>query len=220
MTMPFEIPFIIEFSTASPELATIHAGSSNFHDVVRSLADECLLHCYKGVYYNILAQVKTRQLLFYVIRGSHIGVMAGWENALNCVLGIANPNYREVESVALGEQLVREAINQGRIEMVEPVLSMPYDLKRLFLPQCLCEDSGSHLSLKLNSYCPSVSCVKEEKSKVKTPLQSIGQPTKGRERDKRVSGLCEVHVAPKALRQHVEDDCSVQPNLISQSVYG
>ncbi|KAG2043861.1 hypothetical protein BDR03DRAFT_1005075 [Suillus americanus] len=89
--MPFEIPFIIEcvypltsidvnhaVSTASPELATIHAGSSNFHDVVRSLADECLLHCYKGVYYNIPAQVKTRQLLFYVICGSHIGVMAGW----------------------------------------------------------------------------------------------------------------------------------------------
>ncbi|KAG1891890.1 uncharacterized protein F5891DRAFT_986449 [Suillus fuscotomentosus] len=218
--MPFEIPFIIEcvyplmsidvnhaVSTASPELTTIHA-------------DECLLHCYKGVYYNIPVQVKSRQLLFYVICGSHIGVMAGWENALNCVLGIANPDYREVESVALGEQLVREAIDQGRIEMVEPVLSMPYDLKRLFLPQCLCEDSGSHLSLKLTSYCPSVSHVKEERSKVKTPLQSIGQLTKGRERDKRVSGLCEVHVAPKALRQHIEDDCSVQPNLISQSAYG
>ncbi|KAG2058981.1 hypothetical protein BDR06DRAFT_968015 [Suillus hirtellus] len=132
MTMPFKIPFIIEcmypltsinvnhaVSTASPELATIHVGSSNFHDVVQLLADECLLHCYKGIYYNIPVQVKHRQLLFYVICGSHIGVMVGWENALNCVLGIANPNYREVESIALGEQVVREAIDQGRIEMVE-----------------------------------------------------------------------------------------------------
>lgn len=51
---------------------------------------------------------------------SHLFINATRENALNCVLGIANPNYREVESVALGEQLVREAINQGRIEMVEP----------------------------------------------------------------------------------------------------
>ncbi|KAG1801273.1 hypothetical protein EV424DRAFT_1351937 [Suillus variegatus] len=154
------------FSTASPELATIHAGSSNFHDVVRSLADKCLLHCYKGIYYNIPAQVKTRQLLFYVIRGSHIGVMAGWENTLNCVLGVANPDYHEVESVALGEQLVREAIDQGRIEMK------------------ICDKNP----------------VKEEKSKVKMLLQSIGQPTKGQERDKRVSGLCEVHVAPEALQ--------------------
>lgn len=39
---------------------------------------------------------------------------------MNCVLGVANPDYHEVESVALGEQLVREAIDQGRIEMVEP----------------------------------------------------------------------------------------------------
>lgn len=44
----------------------------------------------------------------------------------------------------------------------------------------------------------------EEKSKVKTPLQSIGQPTDGWERDERASGLCEVHVAPEALRRHVE----------------
>ncbi|KAG2342078.1 hypothetical protein BDR05DRAFT_1001335 [Suillus weaverae] len=136
--MPFEIPFFIEgvyyqssyhqtsiqinsaVSTAPPKLITIHEGSSNFNDAARSLADKCLLHCYKGVYYNIPVRVNHKQLLFYVIRSSHIGIIAGWENALNCVLGVKNANYREVESIAIGEQLVREAIDQGRVEMVEP----------------------------------------------------------------------------------------------------
>jgi hypothetical protein len=42
------------------------------------------------------------------------------ENALNCVLGVAGAVYHEVESIAIGEEKVRIAIDEGRIKMVEP----------------------------------------------------------------------------------------------------
>jgi hypothetical protein len=35
------------------------------------------------------------------------------ENALNCVLGVAGAVYHEVESVAIGEEKVRIAIDEG-----------------------------------------------------------------------------------------------------------
>ncbi|KAG2358778.1 hypothetical protein BDR07DRAFT_1488993 [Suillus spraguei] len=112
--MHSQVPFFIEglripssiqinnaVSTAPPNLITVYQGSSDFQDAAQSLADadECRLHCYKGIYYNI---------------------PAGWEDALNCVLGIQNAEYHEVESIAIGERLLREAIDQGKVEMVEP----------------------------------------------------------------------------------------------------
>ncbi|KAG1787161.1 uncharacterized protein HD556DRAFT_1449090 [Suillus plorans] len=132
--MHSQVPFFIEglripssiqinnaVSTAPPNLITVYQGSSDFQDAARSLADadECRLHCYKGIYYNIPVRIKRKQF-FYIVRGSHIGVVAGWEDALNCVLGVPNAEYHEVESIAIGERLLREAIDQGKVEMVEP----------------------------------------------------------------------------------------------------
>ncbi|KAG2107193.1 uncharacterized protein F5147DRAFT_653424 [Suillus discolor] len=111
--MSFKIPFFIEsvhsssyvyvnhaVSTAAPDVSTIHKDSLNYQAV--------------GVYYNMPAEVKAGQSLFYVVCGSYVGVMAGCttrENALNCVLGVNEPAYHEVESVMIGEQWVREAID-------------------------------------------------------------------------------------------------------------
>ncbi|KAG2358418.1 hypothetical protein BDR07DRAFT_1489460 [Suillus spraguei] len=130
--MQSQVPFFIEgihilssiqinnaVSTAPPNIITVYEGSSDFEDLAQSLADECQLHCYKGVYYNIPVQIKRKQF-FYVVCGSHIGIVAGWEDALNCVLGIQNAEYHEVESIAIGERLLWEAIDQGKVEMVEP----------------------------------------------------------------------------------------------------
>ncbi|KAG2737958.1 hypothetical protein P692DRAFT_201874375 [Suillus brevipes Sb2] len=107
-------------STASPEFTIINHNHPEFENAVRSRADDSVLHVYKDVFYNIPVQVKPSQSMFYVTRGSHIGVVAGWENALNCVLGVAGAVYHEVESVAIGEEKVRIAIDEGRIKMVEP----------------------------------------------------------------------------------------------------
>ncbi|KAG1759427.1 hypothetical protein EDD22DRAFT_955888 [Suillus occidentalis] len=131
--MSFSIPSFIEAisfssivinhaaSTAPKELTTIHEGTPEFKEAVRSMAEECLLFRYHDIYYNI--PVKDGQLVFYVTRGSHIGVVAGWENALNCDFGINKPEYHEVESVVVGEQLVRKAIEEGKVEMVDPWVS-------------------------------------------------------------------------------------------------
>ncbi|KAG0702388.1 hypothetical protein DFH29DRAFT_999334 [Suillus ampliporus] len=107
------IPFFIErvFTSSSPPV---------IFNAVRLRADESVLHVYKAVFYNIPVQVKPSQSIFYVTRGAHIGVVAGWENALNCVLGVASAVYHDVESIAIGEEKVRIAIDEGRIQMVEP----------------------------------------------------------------------------------------------------
>ncbi|KAG2074970.1 hypothetical protein BDR04DRAFT_1150790 [Suillus decipiens] len=59
-------------------------------------------------------------MVFCVMCGAHIGVVAGLENALNCVLGVPDAVYYDVDSITIGEEKVRIAIDEGHIEMVEP----------------------------------------------------------------------------------------------------
>ncbi|KAG2361809.1 hypothetical protein BDR07DRAFT_1376929 [Suillus spraguei] len=95
LRIPSSIQINNAVSTAPPNLITVYQGSSDFQDAAQSLADadECRLHCYKGIYYNI---------------------PAGWEDALNCVLGIQNAEYHEVESIAIGERLLRELLIRAK----------------------------------------------------------------------------------------------------------
>ncbi|KAG1841836.1 hypothetical protein F4604DRAFT_1939199 [Suillus subluteus] len=132
--MSTTIPFIIErvftspqvifingaLSTVRPEFTIINQNHPRFEDAARSLADESVLHVYKAVFYNIPVQVKPSQEVFCVTRGAYIGVVAGWENALNCVLGVPGAVHYRVDSIAIGEEKVRIAIDEGYIEMVEP----------------------------------------------------------------------------------------------------
>ncbi|KAG2345650.1 hypothetical protein BDR05DRAFT_998259 [Suillus weaverae] len=107
-------------STAKPDLTVIRRDHPAFGDAVRLMAEESVLHVYKTVFYNIPAQVKPSQSIFYVTHGTHISVVAGWENALNCVLGVTGAHYYDVDSTATGEGKVRAAIDEGRAEIVEP----------------------------------------------------------------------------------------------------
>ncbi|KAG1853789.1 hypothetical protein C8R48DRAFT_776946 [Suillus tomentosus] len=113
-------------STARPELTVIRQNHPSFESVARSMADESVLHVYKSVFYNIPAQVKPSQSIFYVTRGTHIGVVAGWENALNCVMGVPGAAYFKVDSIAIGEEKIRAAIDEGCVEMVEPWVTSDY----------------------------------------------------------------------------------------------
>ncbi|KAG1876917.1 hypothetical protein BD769DRAFT_1675858 [Suillus cothurnatus] len=133
-TMSTTIPFVIEhvftspvvifvnsaLSTEKPELTVINKNHPRYDNAARSLADESVLHVYKAVFYNIPVQVKPRQEVFCVTRGAFIGLVAGWENALNCVLGVPGAVHFRVDSIASGEEIFRNAIDQGSIEMVEP----------------------------------------------------------------------------------------------------
>ncbi|KAG1781168.1 hypothetical protein EV702DRAFT_1042308 [Suillus placidus] len=107
-------------SMVKPDLTVIRQDHPAFGDAVRSMADESVLHVYKTVFYNIPVQVKPSQSIFYVTCGTHIGVMAGWENALHCVLGVTGGRYYDVDSITTGEEKVRAAIDEGRAEIMEP----------------------------------------------------------------------------------------------------
>jgi hypothetical protein len=77
-------PLVIDraASTAStPDMYDIYEHSPTFQEAANAMADECDLHCYKGVYYNIPAPGNRRPSgpPFYVItRGRYIGVIPGW----------------------------------------------------------------------------------------------------------------------------------------------
>ena len=51
-----------------------------YEEALASLADECFLHQYRGVYYNIPAAVNpAAQVHFYTVtKGTHIGVFNWW----------------------------------------------------------------------------------------------------------------------------------------------
>ncbi|KAG1887639.1 hypothetical protein F4604DRAFT_1916439 [Suillus subluteus] len=130
MTIPFGIervftsPQVIfingALSTGRPELTVINQNHPRYENAARSLADKSVLHVYKAAFYNIPVQVKPRQEVFCVTRGAYIGVVAGWENALNCVLGVPGAIHYPVDSIAIGEEKIINAIDEGCIEMVEP----------------------------------------------------------------------------------------------------
>ncbi|KAG1769967.1 hypothetical protein EV702DRAFT_1202632 [Suillus placidus] len=116
-TMSTTIPFVIEHVFTLPVVIFNHP---RYNNAARSLADKSVLHVYKAVFYNIPVQVKPRQEVFCVTCGAFIGLVAGWENALNCVLGVPGTVHFRVDSITSGEEFFRNAIDQGSIEMVEP----------------------------------------------------------------------------------------------------
>ncbi|KIK39054.1 hypothetical protein CY34DRAFT_89937 [Suillus luteus UH-Slu-Lm8-n1] len=106
--------------TQNPELTVINWKHPRYNNAARSLTDDSVLHVYKDVFYNVPVQLKPRQEAYCVTRGVYIGVVAGWENALNCVLGVPGAIHFRVDSIAIGEEKIRNAIDEGCIEMVEP----------------------------------------------------------------------------------------------------
>jgi hypothetical protein len=55
----------------------------------------------------------------YIFHGSCcINVRVTRENALDCIVGVTSALYDEVETIALGEKMVREAIDKGIAETV------------------------------------------------------------------------------------------------------
>lgn len=81
-TSPLVVPVDRAASTAStPDFYDIYEHTPGFKEAANAMADECFLHCYKGVYYNIPASGNRRPTgpPFYVVtRGRHVGVIAGW----------------------------------------------------------------------------------------------------------------------------------------------
>ncbi|KAG2028994.1 hypothetical protein BDR03DRAFT_1018975 [Suillus americanus] len=109
-------------STAEyPEILAVHEHTPDFLAASSAMAEECFLHRYLGVYYNIPAHGKQppwKPPFYCVTRGHVVGVLPSWEHALNAVLGVRNANYEEVETIAVGEEKVRQAIEKGEAAIV------------------------------------------------------------------------------------------------------
>ncbi|KAG2111335.1 uncharacterized protein F5147DRAFT_772052 [Suillus discolor] len=104
-----------------PEITAIHEHTAAFLPAAQAMADECFLHHYLGVYYNIPAcskQPPWNPPFYCVTHGHVVGVLPSWEHALNAVLGIPDFKYEEVDTIAIGEEKVRQAIEKGKIEIV------------------------------------------------------------------------------------------------------
>ncbi|KAG1738072.1 uncharacterized protein EDB91DRAFT_1249369 [Suillus paluster] len=108
-------------TAAQSDVSVIYEGGPGFQAAANAMADECFLHQYLGVYYNIPAPGKRPAEgppFFYVTCGHFIGVFSSWETTLNAVLGVNGALCQEVDSVALGKEKVRKAIEQGEAEIV------------------------------------------------------------------------------------------------------
>ncbi|KAG1727953.1 uncharacterized protein EDB91DRAFT_1086257 [Suillus paluster] len=104
-----------------PEIVTIHEHTAGFLLAASTMADKCFLYHYLGVYYNIPAcskQPPWKPPFYCVTRGHVVGVLPSWEHTLNAILGIHNAKYEEVDTIAIGEEKVRLAIEKGEVEIV------------------------------------------------------------------------------------------------------
>ncbi|KAG0694345.1 hypothetical protein DFH29DRAFT_880765 [Suillus ampliporus] len=108
-------------STAEyPEIVAIHEHTTGFLLAASAMADECFLHHYLGVYYNIPAcskQTPWNPPFYCVTHGNVVGVLPSWEHTLNAILGVCNANYEEVDTIAISEEKVRLAIEKGEVEI-------------------------------------------------------------------------------------------------------
>ncbi|KAG2063138.1 hypothetical protein BDR04DRAFT_1123472, partial [Suillus decipiens] len=104
-------------TAAQPDIYEMCQDNPGFQAAADAMADECFLHQYLGMYYNMSVQSKRPvegPPFFCITRGHFIGVFSSWETALNAVLGVNGALCQEVDSITLGKEQVREAIEQGK----------------------------------------------------------------------------------------------------------
>ena len=49
-----------------------------YEEVLASCADECFLHQYCSMYYNISVRMNSKAQFYLVTKGTHIGIFNGW----------------------------------------------------------------------------------------------------------------------------------------------
>ena len=79
LTTPISVTVILS-SRSKPRERIVYRMDPEYEEALASLADECFLHQYHGVYYNIPAAVNPAvQVHFYTVtKGTHIGVFNRW----------------------------------------------------------------------------------------------------------------------------------------------
>jgi len=139
---------IMPYFSNTPEMIAIQEGADGFAEAAYAMADECNLHLYNGVLYNMPYKVDFPPPYYCVSQGRYIGVFVScvWYVSYCHCCGVADLFTRKdiesdirkcpntvhfcVDSLKVGEEKIRAAIKQG-----EAVNLGPYHFRVLACPR-------------------------------------------------------------------------------------
>lgn len=133
---------ITPYFSGRHQVLMMHEGTDGFEEAVRAMADECNLHLYRGILYNMPYKIDFPPPYYYVLQGYYIGVFTSYiwcvywccwgaaylllsisvtrKDIESDVLGSPNAIYFCVDSLEVGEKKVRLAIEQGEAVNLGP----------------------------------------------------------------------------------------------------
>ena len=76
-TMPIAFTLIMS-PRSKPKEYIIYHTDPEYEEALASCVDECFLHQYHSIYYNIPAKLNPKAQFYCVTKGTHIGVFNGW----------------------------------------------------------------------------------------------------------------------------------------------
>ena len=76
-TMPIAITLIMS-PQSKPKEHVIYYTDLEYEEALASCADECFLHQYRSLYYNIPARINSKAQFYCMTKGTHIGIFNGW----------------------------------------------------------------------------------------------------------------------------------------------
>ncbi|KIM53375.1 hypothetical protein SCLCIDRAFT_31926 [Scleroderma citrinum Foug A] len=79
-TTPIAVTLITS-PRSKPKEHVIYYMDLEYEEALASCADECFLHQYCGLYYNIPMRINSKAQFYCVTKGTHIGIFNGWDQA-------------------------------------------------------------------------------------------------------------------------------------------
>jgi hypothetical protein len=69
---------ITPYFSGRHQVLMMHEGTDGFEEAVRAMADECNLHLYRGILYNMPYKIDFPPPYYYVLQGYYIGVFTSY----------------------------------------------------------------------------------------------------------------------------------------------
>ncbi|KAG1855623.1 hypothetical protein F4604DRAFT_1932271 [Suillus subluteus] len=96
----------------------IEQTHGSFEKVADAMADECFLYFYHSILYNMPAVANPSAPYYCVTHGRYVGVFNGWDNVAPKVQGVPCTIFSKVDSLDVGEEKLRKAIERGEVAKV------------------------------------------------------------------------------------------------------
>ncbi|KAJ8583164.1 hypothetical protein M405DRAFT_867249 [Rhizopogon salebrosus TDB-379] len=106
---------IAAYSSGRDQTLIVYDGVDGFVEALDSMADECNLHLYRGVLYNMPYKVLASPPYYCVSLGPYIGIFTLylWKDIESDTRSYPGAIYHSVDSLEMGEERVRLAIERG-----------------------------------------------------------------------------------------------------------